>query len=84
MAQVGPDAGVEAITPADEPGHPNVYMETTDLDAALERARQLGGEAGEIREVPARIAAEIPSASLQARFAECKDSEGNIVHLFQP
>jgi predicted enzyme related to lactoylglutathione lyase len=76
------DTGV-ALTPADERGHPNVYIETTGLDAALERVRQLGGEAGEIREVPARIAAEKPSASLHARFSECKDSEGNIVHLFQ-
>lgn len=82
MAQVGPGTGV-ALTPADEPGHPNVYLETTDLDAALARARQLGGEAGEIREVPARITAEIPSASLHGRFAACKDSEGNTFHLWQ-
>jgi predicted enzyme related to lactoylglutathione lyase len=60
-----------------------VYIETTDLDAALERVRQLGGEAGEMREVPARITAEIPSASLHARFAECKDSEGDTFHLSQ-
>ena len=51
MAQVGPDTGV-ALTPADEPGHPNVYIETADLDAALMRVRELGGEAGEIRKYP--------------------------------
>jgi len=82
MAQVGPDAAV-AVTPADEPGHPNVYIETADLDAALQRVRDLGGEAGEIRDVPGRITAEFPSASLHGRFAGCKDSEGNAFHLWQ-
>jgi predicted enzyme related to lactoylglutathione lyase len=82
MAQTGPDTGV-AITPGDEPGHPNVYIETADLDAALARVPELGGEAGEIREIPARLTAEIPAASLSGRFAECKDSEGNIVNLWQ-
>jgi predicted enzyme related to lactoylglutathione lyase len=82
MAQVGPDAGV-AITPADEPGHPNVYISTTNLDAALARVQELGGEAGDIREVPARITAELPSAALHGRFAACKDSEGNAFHLWQ-
>jgi predicted enzyme related to lactoylglutathione lyase len=82
MAQVGSDAGV-ALTPADEPGHPNVYIETRNLEVALERVQELGGEAGEIREVPARITVEIPSASLHGRFAGCKDSEGNAFHLWQ-
>ena len=82
MARTGPDSGV-AVTPADEPGHPNVYIETDDLDAALERVRELGGEAGEIRQVPERIASEIPAASLHGRFAGCMDSEGNAFHLWQ-
>ena len=43
MAPVGLDSAV-AITPADEPGHPNVYMETSDLDAALARVRESVGE----------------------------------------
>lgn len=82
MAQAGPDAAV-AITPADEPGHPNVYIETADLDAALVRVRELGGEAGEIREVPGRLAAELPATALYGRFAGCKDSEGNAFDLMQ-
>jgi predicted enzyme related to lactoylglutathione lyase len=82
MARVGPDAAV-AVTPADEPGHPNVYIETNDLDIALARVQELGGEAGEIRQVPDRITAEIPSASIHGRFAACKDSEGNVFHLWQ-
>jgi predicted enzyme related to lactoylglutathione lyase len=83
MAQVSPDTGV-AITPGDEPGHPNVYMETADLDTALVRVQELGGEVGEVREVPAQLAAEIPSLAINnARFAECKDTEGNIFNLVQ-
>jgi predicted enzyme related to lactoylglutathione lyase len=82
MAPVGPDSAV-AITPGDEPGHPNVYMETSDLDAALARVRELGGQAGDIREVPARLTAEIPSAAIHGRFATCEDSEGNTFHLLQ-
>jgi predicted enzyme related to lactoylglutathione lyase len=82
MAQVGPDAAV-AVTPADEPGHPNVYIETSDLDDALARVQEHGGEAGEVRQVPDLITAEIPSASLHGRFAVCKDSEGNVFHLWQ-
>ncbi|MFL6069716.1 MAG: VOC family protein [Actinomycetes bacterium] len=82
MAQTGPDTAV-AITPADEPGQPNVYIETADLDTALVQVQELGGEAGEIREVPARLTAELRSASLYRRFAACKDSEGNTFHLLQ-
>ncbi len=83
MSQIGPDIGV-AISPGDEPGHPNVYMETADLDAALVRVQELGGEVGEVREIPARLAAEIPSLAINnGRFAECKDTEGNIFNLFQ-
>jgi predicted enzyme related to lactoylglutathione lyase len=82
MAPVGPDSAA-AITPADEPGHPNVYLETSELEAALARVEELGGDAGEIRSVPERLAAEIPAASLHGRFATCKDCEGNTFHLFQ-
>jgi predicted enzyme related to lactoylglutathione lyase len=81
MAQVGPDSAV-AVSPAVELG-PNVYIETADLDAALARVRELGGAVGEIREVPQRLTEEIPSLSLQGRFAGCKDSEGNFFHLWQ-
>jgi uncharacterized protein len=82
MAQTGPDA-VVALTPGDKPGHPNVYIETTDLDAALSKVQELGGKAGEIHIVADRLAAEIPSLSLHGRFVTCKDSEGNEFHLFQ-
>ena len=64
-------------------GYPNAYMETADIDTALARVRELGGEAGEIREIPARLTAEIPSAEVHGRFATCKDSEGNTFCLLQ-
>jgi|SRR4051794_10135591 len=82
MAQVGPDSAV-ALTPADEPGHPNVYIETTGLDAAIAKVRELGGDVDEVREVPARLAAELPEASLHGRFVACRDSEGNAFHLWE-
>ncbi len=50
MAQIASDAAV-AVCPAVEQG-PNVYLETPDLEAALERVKELGGAVGEIRTVP--------------------------------
>jgi predicted enzyme related to lactoylglutathione lyase len=83
MAPLGPGRAV-AITPGDlGQGFPNMYMETSDIDTALARVRELGGEAGEIREVPASITAHLPSADTRGRFATCKDSEGNTFCLFQ-
>ena len=84
MAQVDPGLAV-AITPGDlGQGYPNVYLETSDLDTALARVRELGGEVGErIGEVPARITAEIPSAEVHGRFVTCKDSEGNTFCLME-
>jgi uncharacterized protein len=81
MAQIAPDAAV-AVQPAVEQG-PNVYMETSDLDSALNRVKELGGTAGEIRDIPHLLTAELPSAALHGRFAGCKDSEGNMFHLWQ-
>jgi predicted enzyme related to lactoylglutathione lyase len=82
MAPVG-DLAV-AITPGDlGQGYPNVYLETSDIDTALARVRELGGEAGEINEIAARITAEIPAAEMHGRFATCKDSEGNAFCLLQ-
>jgi len=81
MAQIASDAAV-AVCPAVEQG-PNVYIEAPDLEAALARVKELGGAAGEIRTVPDPIAAELPSAGIHGRFAACKDSEGNMFHLWQ-
>ena len=75
------DAAV-AVQPAVERG-PNVYMETSDLESALERVKELGGTAGEIRDIPPPLTAELPSVALDGRFAGCKDSEGNMFHLWQ-
>jgi uncharacterized protein len=74
MAQIASDAAV-AVQPAVEQG-PNVYMETPDLDSALERVKELGGTAGEIRDIPPLLTAELPSAALHGRFAGCKTVKG--------
>jgi predicted enzyme related to lactoylglutathione lyase len=59
------------------------YMETPELESALERVKELGGTAGEIRDIPPLLTAELPSAALHGRFAGCKDSEGIMFHLWQ-
>ena len=78
VAQTGPDAAV-AISPGDEPGHPNLYIETVDLDVALARVLELGGEAGEIQAVPdplsQRFRQRLPAlASQSARTARATSS----------
>jgi hypothetical protein len=45
--------------------------------------KELGGTAGEIRDIPPLLTAELPSVALHGRFAGCKDSEGNMFHLWQ-
>lgn len=84
MAQVNPGLGV-AITPGDlGQGFPNVYLQTSDLDAALARVRELGGEVKEdVRDVPERIATELSPIDYHGRFATCKDSEGNTFCLME-
>lgn len=71
MAQVGDNAGA-ALMPSEERGHPNFYFDTPDIDAAIAKVRELGGEAGDKMPVPTH-----------GWFAACKDSEGNAFHLWQ-
>jgi hypothetical protein len=71
MAKVSESCGV-AIFEQEERGHPNVYLDTDDIDAAMERARELGGSAEEKAPVPGH-----------GWFARCQDSEGNAFHLWQ-
>ena len=62
-----------AIYPADDPGSgPIVYFGTSDIDKAIERARELGGSADDKQPIP-----EI------GWFARCRDTEGNPFSLFQ-
>ena len=64
---------VGAIYPrqADEQG-PIVYFDTDDIDASLQRVRELGGEAEDKLPIPGI-----------GWFARCRDTEGNPFSLYQ-
>ena len=49
-----------------------VYFGTSDIGASVARVRELGGEAGDPREIPN-----------VGRYATCSDTEGNAFGLFQ-
>jgi uncharacterized protein len=62
-----------AIYPADEaPPGPIVYFGTSDIDASVARARELGGSAEDKQPIPGI-----------GWFARCTDTEGNDFSLFQ-
>ena len=48
------------------------YFGVADVDAAADRVRELGGEADEADEMPG-----------VGRYAECRDTEGNLFGLYQ-
>ena len=70
MARVGDSAGA-ALMPG-EPGYPNVYLNTDDIEASIGKVRELGGEAADKQPVPT-----------YGWFSACKDSEGNVFYLWQ-
>ena len=70
MAQVSDRAGAALMQ--SEPGHPNFYFATDDIDASTAEVRELGGQAEEKIPVPTH-----------GWFAACTDSEGNAFHLWQ-
>lgn len=49
-----------------------VYFGVVDVDAAVARVRDLGGEAGEVQETPG-----------VGRYVRCTDSEGNAFGLYE-
>jgi predicted enzyme related to lactoylglutathione lyase len=62
-----------AIYPADDgPSGPIVYFGTSDIDASIARARELGGTAEDKQPIPG-----------VGWFARCADTEGNAFSLFQ-
>ena len=71
MAQVTERSGA-ALSSHGEPGHPNVYLDTEDIDASIAKVRELGGEADDKQPVPTH-----------GWFSACKDTEGNAFHLWQ-
>jgi predicted enzyme related to lactoylglutathione lyase len=64
--------GRGAIRPANGRKGPLVYFGTEDVDAAVERVRELGGSANNARTVPG-----------VGRYAECSDPEGNAFGFYQ-
>ena len=62
-----------AIFGPSEQAGPNLYFATDDIDAAIARVRELGGEAGERQEIPNDFGS----------FAHCRDTEGTAFSLFQ-
>ncbi len=70
MAQTGEGSGAAVFEAA--PGHPNYYYDTPDIEAAMAKVRELGGEAGDKTPVPTH-----------GWFAHCTDSEGNAFSLWQ-
>jgi predicted enzyme related to lactoylglutathione lyase len=70
MAQVSDQAGAALME--GEPGHPNFYFDTNDIDASVVKVRELGGKAEDKMPVPTH-----------GWFAACSDSEGNAFHLWQ-
>jgi uncharacterized protein len=70
MARSGERSGV-ALQPG-EPGNPNVYFDVDDMDAAIARVRELGGQADDKQPVPQ-----------MGWFTACRDTEGNAFSLWQ-
>jgi predicted enzyme related to lactoylglutathione lyase len=71
MARTGEKTGV-ALSGYGDPGHPNVYFDVDDIDAALAKVRELGGTADDKQPVPQ-----------MGWFTACKDTEGNEFSLWQ-
>ena len=72
MVQTGPEQG-GAVYPSDGSIRgPVIYFDTDDIDAAVARARELGGHADDKQAIPN-----------VGWFARCRDTEGNEFSLFQ-
>ena len=62
-----------AVYPGENAGEgPVVYFETDDIDAELQKVRELGGEAEDKQPIPS-----------VGWFAGCKDPDGNSFSFFQ-
>jgi predicted enzyme related to lactoylglutathione lyase len=72
MARVSETAGAAVFQSEDVTGHPNYYHDVPNIDEAVVKVSELGGEAENKAPVPGF-----------GWFAKCKDSEGNEFHLWQ-
>ena len=71
MARTGEQSGA-ALSSHGEPGNPAVYFDVDDMDAAIARVRELGGQADDKQPVPT-----------MGWFTACRDTEGNAFSLWQ-
>lgn len=72
MAQVKEGFGAAVFPSDDRSGYPRYYFLADDIEAAIAKVRELGGESESKSPVPS-----------VGWFATCKDSEGNAFRLFQ-
>jgi predicted enzyme related to lactoylglutathione lyase len=56
-----------------EASHPRVYFQVDDLDAAMGKVRELGGEV-----------VDEPQSAGEGRSVECRDDQGTSFHLWAP
>jgi predicted enzyme related to lactoylglutathione lyase len=68
ITNVTPHGGISGA--ADSAYHPQVVFEVDDLEAAMDKVRELGGEAGE------------PQPGGEGRSVECRDDQGTSFHLW--
>jgi predicted enzyme related to lactoylglutathione lyase len=72
MARTSEQAGAAVFPSEKASGYPNYYFASDDIDASIAKVRELGGEAEEKQPIPK-----------VGWSTHCKDSEGNVFHLFQ-
>lgn len=60
------------LTAGEASAQPNLYYRVDDLDAAVEKARELGGSTAE------------PYESKSGRGCVCTDDQGTVISLWQP
>ncbi|MGH2984640.1 MAG: VOC family protein [Solirubrobacterales bacterium] len=60
------------ISGGSEASHPQVCFMVDDLETAIDKVRELGGEAGE------------PRPGGEGRSVECRDDQGTSFHLWAP
>ena len=72
MADLGDGVGAAIYTGAESLGHPHYYYDTDDINASIEKIRDLGGKADDRQPVPGH-----------GWFAVCADTEGNDFRLWQ-
>jgi hypothetical protein len=70
ISNTTPHGGISGA--ADSASHPQVCFQVDDLDAAMAKVRELGGETGD------------PQPGGPGRSVECHDDQGTSFHLWAP